>query len=81
MKTIVFTSVAAKQFDALPLVAQIAVEKALDQLAIEGVGDVKKLQGRDGYRLRVGEYRMLFDESLTMIFAIAIGRRQTHTYS
>lgn len=25
------------------------------------IGDVKKLQGRDGYRLRVGDYRILFD--------------------
>ena len=66
---------------ALPLVAQIAVERALDRLAIDGVGDVKMLQGRDGYRLRVGEYRVLFDETLTTILALAVGRRQTHTYS
>ncbi len=25
------------------------------------IGDVKKLQGRDGYRLRVGDFRILFD--------------------
>ena len=68
MKTIVFTSAAAKQFDALPPVAQIAVERALDRLAVDGAGDVKKLRGRDGYRLRVGEYRVLFDETLTTIF-------------
>lgn len=24
------------------------------------IGDVKRLQGRDGYRLRVGDYRILF---------------------
>ena len=24
-------------------------------------GDVKKLQGRNGYRLRVGDYRVIFD--------------------
>lgn len=28
---------------------------------LPGIGDVKKLQGRDGYRLRVGDYRILFD--------------------
>lgn len=78
MKTIVFTPAAAKQFDALPLVAQDAVERALVRLA---VGDVKKLQGRDGFRLRVGEYRVLFDETATTVLALAIGSRQTHTYS
>lgn len=25
------------------------------------IGDVKRLQGRDGYRLRVGDFRILFD--------------------
>lgn len=26
-------------------------------------GDVKKLQGTDGYRLRVGDYRVIFDRN------------------
>ena len=81
MKTIVFTSASAKQFDALPLVAQAAIETALTRYAIDGQGDVRRLSGRDGFRLRVGEYRVLFDESRTTILAITIGRRATHTYS
>jgi mRNA-degrading endonuclease RelE of RelBE toxin-antitoxin system len=48
--------------------------------AIDGRGDVKRLQGRDGYRLRVGEYRVIFDETRSIVLALAIGRRQTHTY-
>jgi mRNA interferase RelE/StbE len=24
-------------------------------------GDIKKLEGRDGYRVRIGDYRILFD--------------------
>ena len=36
--------------------------KALEQLAKElPEGDIKSLVGRDGYRLRVGDYRVLFD--------------------
>jgi len=81
MKTIVLTPAAAKQFDALPLAAQAAIEKALDRFALDGQGDVKKLQGRDGFRLRVGEYRVLFDETATIILAFAVCRRQTHSYS
>ncbi len=80
MKTVVFTSAAAKQFDALPNLAQIAVEAALDRYAMEERADVKKLQGQDGYRMRVGEYRVLFDEDLTTILAFYIGRRATKTY-
>jgi len=53
----------------------------LGRYAIDGHGDVKRLSGRQGYRLRVGESRVLFDESRTTILAIAIGRRATHTYS
>lgn len=36
--------------------------KALEQLEREPPqGDIKSLVGRDGYRLRVGDYRILFD--------------------
>jgi mRNA interferase RelE/StbE len=45
-----------------------------------GRGDVKALQGRDGYRLRVGSYRVIFDEDAFTILAIYIGRRSTTTY-
>lgn len=38
------------------------IKKALEQLAKEPPeGDIKSLTGRDGYRLRVGNYRVLFD--------------------
>jgi predicted transcriptional regulator len=33
------------------------------------------LQGRDGYRLRIGSYRVIFDEDAATILAIYIGRR------
>jgi mRNA interferase RelE/StbE len=81
VKTIVLTPAAAKQLDALPLAAQTTIEKALNRFAVDGQGDVKKLQGRDGFRLQVGEYRVLFDETATIILAFSIDRRQTHTYS
>jgi len=41
---------------------------------------VKRLAGRDGYRLRVGRYRVIFDEDQTTILAIYIGKRETTTY-
>ena len=43
-------------------------------------GYVKALRGRDGYRLRAGSYRVIFDEDATTILAIYVGRRDTTTY-
>lgn len=80
MKTIVLTHSAAKDLDALPPDARSAVGSALIDYAMTGRGDVKKLSGRNGFRMRVGRYRVLFDEYQTTILAIYIGKRETTTY-
>ncbi|MHB1101884.1 MAG: type II toxin-antitoxin system RelE family toxin [Devosia sp.] len=80
MKTVVLTAAAARQLDALPPQAQGQIIGALDTYAMTGVGDVKKLSGRDGYRLRVGRYRVLFDEDQVTVIAVYIGKRETTTY-
>lgn len=80
MKTIVLTNVAARQLDALPTAVRAMIEDALDVYARTGRGDVKALAGREGYRLRTGRYRVIFDEDRTTILAIHIGPRQTRTY-
>jgi mRNA interferase RelE/StbE len=80
MKTIILTSAAAKDFDALPRDAREQVEVGLTRYAMTGQGDVKALQGRDGFRLRIGSYRVIFDEDAVTILAIYIGRRATTTY-
>ncbi|NLK79052.1 MAG: type II toxin-antitoxin system RelE/ParE family toxin [Clostridiales bacterium] len=38
-------------------------------------GDVKKLQGRQGYRLRVGDYRIIFDKSGNILYIEKIDSR------
>ena len=80
MKTIALTAAAAKDLDALPTQARDVVEKGLDAYAITGRGDVKALQGRPGFRLRIRDYRVIFEEDATTILAIYIGRRSTTTY-
>ena len=80
MKTIVFELSAAKQFDQLPEDAKAAVERALVRFAGDRTGDVKRLTGTQGSRLRVGSYRVLFDESETSILVVYIGRRTSTTY-
>ena len=81
MKTVVFAPAALKQLDSLPFTARSAIEAGLDRPALEGRGDVKKLQGRDGFRLCVGEYRVIYQETPATILVLAVGRRQTSTYS
>ncbi len=38
-------------------------------------GDVKKLQGRNGYRLRVGDYRVIFDRNGNVLYIERIDNR------
>ena len=38
-------------------------------------GDIKKLHGRNGYRLRVGKYRVIFDNDGRIIFIEKIDTR------
>jgi len=81
LKTIIYSQQASKQFDALPVDARQRISDALDSYAISGLGDIKRLTGRQDYRLRVGQYRVIFDEDQTTIIAVYIGRRTSGTYS
>jgi len=56
------------------------VESELHRYAMTGQGDARPLHGRDGYRLRIGVYRVILDEDAATILAIYIGRRATTTY-
>ena len=80
VKTIILTPSAAKDLDALPRDAREQLAAGLHRYAMTGQGDVKTLQGRDGFRLRIGSCRVIFDEDATTILAIYIGRRTTTTY-
>lgn len=46
---------------------------AISRLPLEG--DIKKLQGIDGYRFRVGDFRVLFNIDGIIIDIIDIGNR------
>ena len=80
MKTIILSHRAAKDLNALPGDVRTQLSEALIDYATTGRGDVKKLAGRDGYRMRVGGYRILFDEDAVTILAIYFGKRATTTY-
>lgn len=38
-------------------------------------GDVKKLQGQSGYRLRVGDFRIIFDKNGDILYIEKINNR------
>ncbi len=80
MKTVVYTASAARDLEALPREGREQVEAGLDAYAISGRGDVKALTGQSGFRLRIGRYRVIFDEDRTTILAVYIGKRETTTY-
>ncbi len=54
--------------------AKRIVEK-IARYAETGAGDVKSLTGRPGKRLRVGDFRVVFDEDGTAITIQAVGPR------
>lgn len=59
---VVLTKKAARQLDRINEPLKSRIIRALQRLETEPPeGDVKKLEGRDGYRARVGGYRILFD--------------------
>ncbi len=80
MKTIIFTCYSAKDFDKLPIETRLGIDQALSRYIVDGFGDVKKLSGRDGYRLRIGDYRVIFRIEEKEIVILYCGRRQTNTY-
>jgi mRNA interferase RelE/StbE len=52
------------------------INEALKDLAEEPPsGDIVKLQGEDGYRRRVGDYRVVFDITKTEIIVYKIAPR------
>lgn len=74
MKAISYTPSASDDLrkhraEARKIIAKIA------RFAETGAGDVKALTGRPGKRLRVGDFRILFDEDATTITVLAVGPR------
>jgi len=52
------------------------LDKRLIEFAESGHGDVKRLKGRDGMRIRVGDWRVIFYEDQEKIVVAAVGHRR-----
>ena len=75
MKEIVFTAAALRQWAGLSSAIRERVKAKLETFAATGSGDVKRLKGQDGCRLRVGDWRVIFIDGRTVI-VVAVGHRR-----
>ena len=67
-----YSKQAIKFLNKQPLRIRQLIVQAIKQIP---EGDIVKLQGRDGYRLRVGSYRVIFDHDGHVVFINKIGNR------
>ena len=75
MRRIVFTAAAARQWIRLAAPVRSRIDDKLLRFARTGEGDVKRLKGRAGVRLRVGDWRVVFFEQGDSIIVAAVGHR------
>jgi mRNA interferase RelE/StbE len=73
-----YTKTALKALARMPTVAARLIQGKIEQYAeapASLANNVKKLQGRDGYRLRVGNWRVIFDQDGVVLDVLQIGPR------
>lgn len=76
MKSIVFTPASTRQWVKLAADVRRRIDGRLTEFATNGKGDVKRLKGREGSRLRVGDWRVIFYEESGAIVIVAVGHRR-----
>ena len=76
MGDVVFSTAATRQWLKLPRETRDRISKKLDTSAATGHGDVKKLKGQAGARLRVGDWRVIFYQDGETIVVVAVGHRR-----
>ena len=74
MKRISYTRTAASDLRAYRSEAKRIMAK-IERYAETGAGDVAQLVGSPAFRLRVGDFRVIFEESETGIVVTKIGPR------
>jgi mRNA interferase RelE/StbE len=76
MKPLVFTAASARQWTKLSSDVRRRIDVRLTEFAATGHGDVRRLRDRDGSRLRVGDWRVIFYEDQGTIVVAAVGHRR-----
>src|SRR5439155_9388319 len=73
---VLFTSAATRQWLNLSADVRRRLNAKLMTFARTGQGDVKRLKGRAGSRLRVGDWRIIFYTEGKSIVVAAVGNRR-----
>jgi mRNA interferase RelE/StbE len=73
---IAFTSAATRQWLGLSVDIRRRIDAKLNAFAKTGQGDVKRLKGRNGARLRVGDWRVIFYVERDTLVVAAVGHRR-----
>ena len=76
MKAVVFTTAASRQWIKLTASIRGRIMPKLQTYASAGIGDMKRLKGQAGCRLRVGDYRVIFFEDARTVTVVAVGHRR-----
>ena len=66
MKQIAYSKSASRMLLRMPRTDAARIRQKMDQYAADPhslAANVKKMQGRPGYRMRVGDWRIIFDEN------------------
>jgi mRNA interferase RelE/StbE len=66
----------AAPFSKLPPDVRADIEAKIDRFAKTGAGNVRLLRGRRGARLRVGNWRVIFVETVETIEVRAVSHRR-----
>lgn len=78
MKQVTYTKDALRSLRAMPVNTATLIRRKIDQYASDPASlaaNVTKLQGRSGYRLRVGDWRVIFDENGSVLAILKIAPR------
>lgn len=78
MKQVAYTKMALKSLRRIPVNEADKITMKIAQYATDPAAqanNVSKLSGRPGLRLRVGDWRIIFEEDETTISVLAVGPR------
>ena len=78
MKQVTYTKDALRTLRGMPANTARQIRGKIDQYATDPrslAANVIKLQGRPGYRLRVGDWRVIFDEDGSVLAILKIAPR------
>jgi mRNA interferase RelE/StbE len=76
MRAVSFTPAATRQWLKLSSEIRRRIDAKITVYATNGSGDVKRLKGSAGSRLRIGDWRVIFIEDAKSITVVAVGNRR-----